>query len=106
MWRRLYSLVLLQLLILSGESLAFSGGSGSAACLTLTPSHQQNVPQTSEVPATIVFDTAVSLNRNQLKNITIQANPGTTFRGFTIQARRLDITDPEQSSKDERTSIK
>lgn len=75
---------------------AFPKGAGTGSCLTLTPVHRQNQPQTSAVPAQIVLDNSI-VQPDQLLKITLRADPGTSFKGFVVQARRTDVDDTKES---------
>lgn len=85
-------LLLLVILAVVKNSLGHSTGADPAACTNLTPMHGTFSPQTSPVPATIVSESGSHVASNQLVTLTLRANPGTTFRGFMVQARRSDIS--------------
>jgi hypothetical protein len=64
---------------------AFPGGASIASCISLAPSHGQNIPQATEAPFLITTSTNLI---NQAQRLTLKIEGiGVTFRGFIIQAR-------------------
>jgi hypothetical protein len=90
--------LVLSILCCVSNSLAHSNGADTLACLNLSPIHGSYSPQASTAPAQIVIGSG-SIQSNQLVDISLRANPGTSFRGFVVQARRTGIANPQQSGK-------
>jgi hypothetical protein len=82
-------LILITVILKLQSSWGFSSGAGTSSCSTLTPSHDGNQPQTSEVPVTFNLSTQ-NLRQGETMTITIEANEFFSFRGFMIQARTLE----------------
>lgn len=81
------------------NSWAHASGANPLACSSLVPSHGPNTPQTSAVPAQIAFDSGANVQSGQLLTMSLRASPGTSFRGFLVQARRADISGVPQSGE-------
>src|SRR5690349_5420998 len=72
------------------SSYAFSGGAGSSACITMTPSHQNTPAQTSDPPFRIVQSVNNILQGQSMTFVVEGINPDFVFRGFLAQVRSLN----------------
>lgn len=96
--QRLAVVVLMFAVFNSSE--ATSSGASTLACSTLRPAHGLiNLPQLTAVPAQIAFDSGTQVQSGQLLTLSLRASPGTSFRGFLVQARRNDIDGVPDSSE-------
>lgn len=98
--------VLVVIFAVFNSSEANSSGGNTLACSNLRPAHGLNAPQTSAVPAQIAFDSGTQVQSGQLLTLSLRSSPGTSFRGFLVQARRNDIGTVPQSGEMSSISLK
>ncbi|CRL04023.1 CLUMA_CG017141, isoform A [Clunio marinus] len=70
------------------NSLALPNGAPESACATMTPQHGVE-PQTSESPFRIVVPKS-NINGGEIIDVTIEVDPGRTFKGFFINAKTIE----------------
>ncbi|XP_078515386.1 putative ferric-chelate reductase 1 [Lissotriton helveticus] len=66
----------------------YPNGQVAEVCDSLLPNHGGSIPQTSQAPYTITVSSTIFSPGDQI-TVTLQANSGTTFKGFLLQAHTV-----------------